>query len=275
MTSKAFCPGNVSCIFRIVEHKKPKKMHSLGVGFTVDKGVTVSVERNNMNNYFLNGKGIKAIPTVESVIGKLTDEQFKIEIKTELPFGCGFGLSGACALATAYAINKELNLKQSNKKLAIIAHIAEVENRTGLGDIAGEFNGGFLIKYRKGFPLRAKRLKIEGVVYYKVFGELETKKVITDESKKIEINEAGDLALRKIKKLRKREINLANVIKISKEFALNSGLLRDKRVIKTIEDIEKNKGNASMIMLGNAVFSDKPFKEAKRLSIAKKGAYLL
>ena len=47
-------------------------------------------------------------------------------------------------------MNKELNLRKSDKKLAIIAHIAEVENRTGLGDIAGEFNGGFLIKYRKG-----------------------------------------------------------------------------------------------------------------------------
>jgi len=126
MTSKAFCPGNVSCIFRIVEHKKPKKMHSLGVGFTVDKGVTVSVERNNMNNYFLNGKGIKAIPTVESVIGKLTDEQFKIEIKTELPFGCGFGLSGACALATAYAINKELNLKHEYSNCYFGLQVADV-----------------------------------------------------------------------------------------------------------------------------------------------------
>lgn len=275
MTSKAFCPGNVSCIFRIIEHKNPKKMHSLGVGFTVDKGVTVSVEKSERNEYFLNGKRIKTIATAESVIAKLTDERLRIDIMSELPFGCGFGLSGACTLAAAYAINKELKLKRSDKKLAILAHTAEVENRTGLGDIAGEFNGGFLIKYKKGFPLRAKRLKIYGSVYYKVFGELETKKVITDESKKIRINEAGDSALRKIRRLRKKDITLASIIRISKEFAVDSGLLADKRVISAIKGIEKNGGNASMIMLGNAVFSDRMFKGAKMARITERGAYLI
>ena len=250
-------------------------MHALGVGFTVDKGVVVSVDKNNKNGYFLNGKRIKAIPTVESVINRLASDKLKIKIKPELPFGCGFGLSGAAALATAYAVNKELNLRKSDKKLAIIAHIAEVENRTGLGDIAGEFNGGFLIKYRKGFPLRVKRLGITGNVYYKIFSGLDTKKVITDENRKIRINNAADRALKEIKRLKKMDITLKNIIIISKTFAVNSGLLKDKKVIKAIEEIEQNKGNASMIMLGNAVFSDKPFKGAERLKITNKGAYLL
>ena len=37
--SKAFAPGNLSCIFRICYNKYPAKMHPLGVGFTTDKGV--------------------------------------------------------------------------------------------------------------------------------------------------------------------------------------------------------------------------------------------
>jgi hypothetical protein len=56
---------------------------------------------------------------------------------------------------------------------------------------------------------------------------------------------------------------------------VNSGLLRDKKTIQTIKNIEKNNGNASMIMLGNAVFSDKPFKGAIKLRISDKVAHLI
>ena len=56
---------------------------------------------------------------------------------------------------------------------------------------------------------------------------------------------------------------------------MNRGLLKDKNVIKTIKNIKKNNGNASMIMLGNAVFSDIKFKGSEKLIIKDKGAYLL
>ena len=46
-------------------------------------------------------------------------------------------------------------------------------------------------------------------------------------------------------------------------------------MLKTINEIEKNNGNASMIMLGNAVFSDKRFKDSIELKISNKGACLL
>ena len=44
MSVRAFAPGNISCIFRIVNNKSKK--HSLGVGFTVDKGVIVNVSKS-------------------------------------------------------------------------------------------------------------------------------------------------------------------------------------------------------------------------------------
>ena len=62
---------------------------------------------------------------------------------------------------------------------------------------------------------------------------------------------------------------------ISKEFAVNSGLLTNKNLINLIKKIEKNNGNASMIMLGNAVFSDIPFKGSKKLKIVNKGVHLI
>ena len=90
---------------------------------------------------------------------------------------------------------------------------------------------------------------------------------------KDKINNAGIKALNKIKKLKNK--NLKNLIRISKEFSLNSKLLKNKNLINLIKNIENNKGNASMIMLGNAVFSDKYFKGSKELIIKDKNTHLL
>ena len=65
------------------------------------------------------------------------------------------------------------------------------------------------------------------------------------------------------------------MIKISRNFSINSGLLKNEKIIKTIKKIENNNGSASMIMLGNAVFSNNYFKGSKKLIIKDKGAYLL
>ena len=294
-SAKAFAPGNISCIFVIKKTKNPAKSGSLGMGFTVDKGVVATIKKINntkKSNIKLNNKKIINnenqeniiwfnnekinFPTVNSIIEKLTDEKVIVDIKSSLPLGYGFGISGAAALAAAYALNKLLNLKKSKKELAMAAHIAEVENGTGLGDVINQHYGGFLVKYKPSYMFVAKRLPIKDKkIYYQHISPISTKKVISDKKIKNKINNAGLKALNKLKKLSKRNLNLKNLIKISKEFSVNSGLLKNKKVIKTIKDIEKNNGNASMIMLGNAVFSDINFKGSRKLMIKDKGAYLL
>ena len=269
---KAFAPGNVSCIFRIVDNKDKTKRHSLGVGFTVDKGVNVSVSKSDKVEIYVNGKKIR-FPTVLMVVRELTNSGVKVEIKDELPSGAGFGVSGASALATAYAVNKLFNLKKSKKELAFIAHRAEVVNSTGLGDVGGQFNGGFNMKVKRGEPLSVVNLGIKGDVYYSFLGKIKTKNVINSKLKKKRINKSGDRALKRVKLLRKR--NLKDIIRISKDFALESGLLKNKKVKCLIKNIENKGGNASMIMLGNAVFADIPFKGCKKLRITERGACLL
>ncbi len=270
---KSFAPGNVSCIFRIIDNKNKAKRHSLGVGFTVDKGVVVKATKNKRTKIYANGKRIR-FPTVKTVIKELTNKPVKVEIKDQLPAGAGFGISGASALAAAYAINKLLNLKRTKKHLALIAHKAEVINSTGLGDIGGQFNGGFNMKIKRGKPLEVVNLGIKNLnIYYKFFSKIQTKKVINSKLKKRKINKAGDRALKRIKSLRNK--TLKDVIRISKDFALESGLLRNKKVKCLIKQIENKGGNASMIMLGNAVFADIPFKNCKKIKIVQGGAYLI
>lgn len=247
-------------------------MHSLGVGFTVNKGATVTAKKSKKTIIKLNNKKTK-FPTVLSVIKKLTKQPVEINIKSELPIAVGFGISGASALGTAFALGKLLKIKKSKKQLALIAHTAEVENRTGLGDVNGQLNGGFLIKTKKGQPLKAERLPIKNKsIYYRIFSKIETKKILKDKNKEKIINKAADKALKKIKN--KKNISLNQIITISKEFAIKSKLL-NKNLSKTIKKIEKNNGKASMIMLGNSIFSTIPFKNCKKVKISRKKAGLL
>lgn len=288
---RAFAPGNISCIFVIKKGKSPATTGSLGLGFTVNKGVTVTINKihnnkesdkkisniknnNKKNKIYFNNKKIN-FPTVDSVIKKLTHEKVIVNIKSELPLGYGFGISGASALATAYASNKLLNLKRSKKKLALIAHIAEVENSTGLGDVVNQYYGGFLVKYESSYKFKINKIPIKNKkIHYRYFSSINTEKIISNGKNRNKINNSGIKALKMIKKLDKKSLKLKNVMKISKEFSINSALLKNKDIIEIIRNIENKNGNASMIMLGNAVFSDTKFKGSKELMIKDKGAYL-
>jgi len=276
ISAKSFAPANISCIFKIYERKNPRWTGSYGIGFTLNEGVIVKVSKAKRTEIVFNNESIN-FPTVKSVVEKLTNEKLRVYIKSKLPLGCGFGLSGASALATAYAINKLLNLKKSNKELAIIAHTAEVENKTGLGDVVNQYYGGFCFKQKPSSYFIVKKIPINNInIYCKYFSKISTKSIITNQKLKNKINKSASIGLNKIQKLinENKNIKLGDIIKISKEFAVNSGLLRDEKTIETIKNIEENNGNASMIMLGNAVFSDKLFKGAMKLKIVDRCAYV-
>ena len=157
--ARAFAPGNISCVFKIIPYQDPAKMHSLGMGFTVAEGVEVTVTASRQWEIVFNGRQIH-LPTVGSLVGKLTARTMRIEIVSRLPLSCGFGLSGASALATAYAINALFELGLSQEDLAMAAHVAEVENLTGLGDVCAQYHGGCLAKLKEGHPLSAQPLAV-------------------------------------------------------------------------------------------------------------------
>ena len=274
--AKAFAPGNISCVFKIIPHEEPARMHSLGMGFTVKEGAMVTASQDSKTTVLFNGSEI-CFPTVVSVLQKLDSQPMRIEIVSPLPLGCGFGLSGASALATAYAVNVLLGLGRSEEELAMTAHVAEVENLTGLGDVCAQYHGGCLVKLQVGHPLSAERLPVrEQPIYYRYFGPIQTRDVLRDAEQKERINRAADKTLREIEELMKLDsINFNACIESSKSFALNSGLLRDRRVQRVIQQIEDEKGYASMIMLGNAVFSTQSFEDATETMLSKQKGKVL
>ena len=276
--AKAFAPGNLSCVFKIIPHPEPAKMHSLGMGFTITEGVVVTVSQHrNQTSVRFNGNEIH-FPTVVSVVQKLTSQPTQVEIESPLPLGCGFGLSGAASLATTYALNALLALDKSEEELAMATHVAEVENRTGLGDVCAQYHGGCLVKLKRGYPLAAERLPIPAQpIYYRYFSSIQTKTILENAERRERINKAADETLQTLEKLTKSDaVDFNACIQLSKQFSLNSGLLEDSRVKETINGIEDAGGVASMIMLGNAVFSTQPFEGATEttLSTGEKGRLL-
>ena len=274
---KAFAPANISCIFKVYKHKNPRLAGSWGLGFTLSEGVVVTVKTTRVTTILFNGKKID-IPTVFDVVRALTTRNILITINTKLPLGCGFGISGAAALATAYAVNKLLDLKRTKKELAIIAHTAEVKNKTGLGDIANQFFGGVLFKKKPSSHFSVIKIPLkEKTVYCRVFSPLSTKSVLSNSKLLVHIDKAAKEALGEMANelSEKNVLTLSRILSISKQFAEASGLLQEEDVIRAIEEVEKKGGNATMIMLGNAVVSNIPFSDAAKFFLSQKRAMLL
>jgi len=273
MNATAFAPGNVSGVFKIVRDDDPRRMHSLGMGFTVAHGVTATVREASMTEIAFNGK-VFDFATVRSVAEALSSRPVRIELESELPLSGGFGLSGASALATAYALDTGFELGLDERALGMTAHVAEVTNLTGLGDVCGQFRGGCLAKLVPGDPLAAIALPVaEQTMYWRYFSPIMTREIIGDPGHAARINAAADSALADIGKLADRGVAVfGEYIAAARRFAIESGLLSHPDVRRIIADVEAAGGAASMIMLGNAVFSTIAFEGARETRLARQRA---
>lgn len=271
MNATAFAPGNVSGVFKIIRDDDPRRMHSLGMGFTVSHGVTATVSEAPSTEIAFNGETF-AFATVRSVAEALSSRPVRISLESELPLSGGFGLSGASALATAYALNAEFELGLDERTLGMTAHVAEVTNLTGLGDVCGQFRGGCLAKLVPGDPLAAIALPVpEQAVYYRYFSPIVTSEIIGDPGHAARINTAADAALADIARLADQGVSaFGEYISAAKRFAVESDLLRHPEVRRIIAEVEVAGGAASMIMLGNAVFSTIAFAGAHETRLARR-----
>ena len=277
--AKAFAPGNISGLFKIIAHDDPAKMHSLGWGFTVSDGVTVELTHAQAGStqVTFNGKPID-FPTVSSALRDLAGTPLDVDITSNLPLSSGFGLSGASTLAALIAANHLLEIGKSRQEIAMIAHVAEVRNLTGLGDVCAQYNGGCLVKTKVGNPLAATVLKMPATpIYWRYFGKIRTSEILADHERHQLINRAADQALNTIEHSiqSKTTITFETLIALALDFAESSELLMDHRVKDSIAQANANGGVATMIMLGNAVFSTAPFPGSTETMLSGAAAHLI
>ena len=269
-SATAFVPGHVTGFFSAHPDDDPTKAGSRGAGVALADGVEVHLEAGD--GVELNGEptGIEAVERVLDAL-RVTG---RVVVETDLPVGAGFGVSGAAALGAALATNAVFDRGLSENELVTIAHGAEVQAGTGLGDVVAGARGGVPVRLEPGAPAHGAMdgIPARGTIEYVSFGELRTEEIITGET--AELTAAGRQALAALVE----EPTTGTLMEASRRFARETELLTP-RVETAIEDVSAAGGEAAMAMLGETVFalgtglSDAGY-DAERCAICQAGAHL-
>jgi pantoate kinase len=249
---KAWVPSHITGFFAAQRQDDPQKSGSIGCGLALALGATTTIETSPKTEIVLNGQ-VSEAPVSSFVVDRLAKSPLRVKTELDMPLGSGFGASGAGALGCAYALNAHFDLGLTANQAAAVAHVAEVTNRTGLGDVIGQNTGGLVIRLKPGAPGigQVDRIPVPPLkVDYVVRGPISTKDILSDQTAMKAINMAGKAAL---KDLLKRP-TLRDFMLLSRRFTAQSGLASDW-ALDAIEAVEASGGMASMIMLGDAVFA--------------------
>lgn len=277
-SARAFAPAHISGIFIIDMKKDPLLSGSMGAGVCLEDGAVTSVRRAEETTVKINGAVSEAATTL-SAIQLLTNEPVLVETELSIPVSAGLGASAAGALSAALAVNEALSLDLTFNDLANAAHVADVKNRTGLGDVAGMTCGGIDIRKHAGIPPvgRIDRIPCRNeIISWVSFGEISTRSVLSDEMNTKSINKAGRFRLKEL--IKKPTID--NFFRQSCEFAKQIDMMSPK-VRDAIEAVEAAGGLASQAMLGDTVFAINDngalseFGEVKKSRISHAGGHLL
>lgn len=246
--AQVFVPGHVTGFFTIERESDPTKTGSRGAGLALSDGVTVTVRPADHASVVLNGEEI-GMEAVERVLDAL---EVRAEVRgvTDLPLGAGFGVSGAMALGAALATNEAFDRRLSENELVTIAHGAEVQAGTGLGDVVAQARGGVPIRLEPGGPQNnlLDAIPARGRVEYHVIDELSTDAILSGETE--QLTDAGRQALSSVV----GEPTLERFMRASRTFSRESDLLTPA-VHEVITDVTGAGGNAAMAMLGETIFA--------------------
>jgi len=282
MEAVAFCPAHVTGFFKAnldENHGVLEKFGSMGAGFSIKEGVTtkviISPITNENSKFRISIKGFQSDKTDVSEfvlkeflkLGNFRDFFFDIEHKISIPVGYGLGSSGAVALSLSYALDRVLETKLESNEIGKIAHIAEVNCKTGLGDVLASYHGGFEIRVKPGAPGigQVKKIDAENISIIMIcFSPISTNKFIQEHLSKI--NGLGGKMVNKL--LESKDYD--NFQDMSLEFAKYVKVMTP-RMEKLIEELSLNGIKSGIALFGETVFSMIPKEfEDKVLEIVKK-----
>jgi pantoate kinase len=270
LTAKAFAPAAISSFFEIhdTENNVPiadlEKVGAIGGGFGLEKGVltTVTAEEAEKNSIdvFINSKhepkAKTTIQVIETLLAKTAQEYaVTVEHRIEVPIGTGFGTSAGGALTAGLALKDALALPLTYNQIGKIAHVTEIQCKTGLGTVSSlTFSGGCVLVVEPGAPgiCQIDRIPIspDYVIVAGVFSsKILTKSLLSSPEKKLEINHFGKKTLEAIL----AEPSLENFLDCCWGFSQKAGFATEN--IRKLVASAKKAGavGAAQNMIGEAV----------------------
>ncbi|MCW3992382.1 MAG: GHMP kinase [Candidatus Bathyarchaeota archaeon] len=262
--ASAYAPGHLTGFFQICDQPDdPLLKGSRGAGFSIDRGVhtTVQVEASDRDAITVIMDGVvtrEAVVTENVVLRMLSniDEAQKVEVAHEIqtPVGAGFGSSGCGAITVALALNEALGLDLSYMEAARVAHLAEIECKTGLGTVFAATKGGFGVLYKPGAPGIGEALKYdrsdELAAVYVAFGPISTSEALSDPSIRRRINDLGGRFVDEIK----GDLNPSRFMELSRRFTDYVGIATP-RLRAVMDSADEARVPSAMAMFGEAIFS--------------------
>jgi pantoate kinase len=264
----AFSPAGLSSFFEICDRTpegKPiadlERVGARGGGFGIQKGVltkvTISGAKKNSIHTFINGKpapGAETSKTTAQMLLKKVSDAYDVNIhhRIEVPIGAGFGSSAAGALTTGLALSDALGLRLTYNQIGRIAHVVEVQCKTGLGTVGPLMLGGCILTVEPGAPgisvIDRLPLSPDYVVVTGVFGSIPTRQVLSSAEKRIKINRWGRKTLESILE----EPSLENFLACCLEFAERTGFMTPR--VKQLVNLAKKAGavGTAQNMVGEA-----------------------
>jgi pantoate kinase len=162
------------------------------------------------------------------------------------------------------ALNKWYGEPFSNEEAAQFAHRGEVECKTGLGTVIGEYYGGVEIRTRTGAPGIGKVTQIpypnDLQAVFAVRGPYSTSTALSSPAVRDAVNLHGKNALDGLQ----RDPSVSNFLRYSRQFAEGTGLFTPW-ITDILEVLDAHHSIGSMLMFGEGVFTLAPADKAAEI----------
>jgi len=264
--AKAFCPAHVTGFFKAhlddVQNNL-ENLGSMGAGFSIKQGVTTQVKiqsKDNQKSHFkISTQGYQSDKTDISEyvldeflkLGEFYDKFFDITHEISIPVGYGLGSSSAVALSLSYALDQALETRLDRTKIGQIAHNAEVNCKTGLGDVLASYHGGFEVRIKAGAPGigNVEKIPTEKISILMIcFSPISTNKFIKER-----LSQINGLGGKMVNRLLESK-NYEHFQDMSLEFANYVNVMTPK-MQKLVDEFTKNKLKCGIALFGETVFS--------------------
>lgn len=258
MTTSAFCPGHVSCVFQPLNSLDALSTGSRGIGIRLNKGAhaTVTERDDDVVNIYLDGVQSIAHITRMAAQELAPGRGFDIRIDNDLPVSQGFGMSAAGAISSALCIADIVG--QPRTRAFMAAHVAEVRGGGGLGDVAAIVAGRDVpVRTVPGFPpygkVESAGLRVPTLTLAVIGTDMKTESVLGDPRMMKMIRSAGDEAMEAFL----QDPTMDRLYEVSNSFSSEAGL-ESPAIRRAIERLAAKGFRAGMCMLGNSIFTDAP-----------------